>query len=46
MIYCPKCGIKNDEDSLFCKRCGFPLDENPENYNEPSTKKHKEGNRT
>ena len=42
MIYCPKCGIKNDEDSLFCKRCGFPLDENPENYNEPSTKKHKE----
>ena len=32
-MYCPKCGIENDEDSLFCKRCGFPLDEDPNNYN-------------
>ena len=41
MIYCPKCGKENDNDSLFCKKCGFPLDENPENYNEPSNKKNK-----
>ena len=41
MIYCPKCGKENDKDSLFCNRCGFPLDENPENYNEPSNQKNK-----
>ena len=30
---CPKCGMENDYDSFFCKRCGFPLDEEVENYN-------------
>lgn len=34
MCYCPKCGIENDEDSFFCKRCGFPLDEEVQNYNQ------------
>lgn len=44
MRYCPKCGIKNDEDSFFCKRCGFPLDEEVENYNQSSPKvKQKRG---
>ena len=42
MIYCPKCGMENDDDSLFCKKCGFPLDEDPKNYNEPSNKKNKD----
>ena len=42
MRYCPKCGIENDEDSFFCKRCGFPLDEKPENYNQKEDKKVKQ----
>lgn len=40
-MYCPKCGMENDEDALFCKKCGFPLDENPENYNEQPNQKTK-----
>ena len=42
MRYCPKCGIENDEDSFFCKRCGFPLDEEVENYNQKEDKKVKQ----
>lgn len=38
MIYCPKCGKENAEDAYFCSKCGFPLDENPENYNEKEDK--------
>ena len=41
MRYCPKCGIENDEDSFFCKRCGFPLDEEVENYNQNNNTKVK-----
>ncbi len=26
-MYCKKCGARNDEDSLFCKHCGFPIGE-------------------
>jgi hypothetical protein len=22
MAFCPKCGVKNDEDALYCKACG------------------------
>ncbi len=22
-MYCPKCSIENDSDSIFCKRCGY-----------------------
>lgn len=30
-----KCGTSNDEDSIFCKKCGNPLnDENQKNKNE------------
>jgi len=25
MVYCWKCGIKNDDDSEFCKKCGSNL---------------------
>ena len=42
MIYCPKCGAENDSDSFFCKKCGFPLDEEPSNYNEKSNPKVKQ----
>lgn len=27
MGYCLKCGIKNDDDSIFCKKCGASLKE-------------------
>ncbi|MGM9878825.1 MAG: PASTA domain-containing protein [Bacilli bacterium] len=26
-MHCKKCGALNDEDSLFCKHCGFPISE-------------------
>lgn len=42
MIYCPKCGTSNDEDSFFCKKCGFPLDEEIETYNIKSEKSPKQ----
>jgi len=25
MVYCPKCGKKNEEDAEFCSKCGTPL---------------------
>ncbi|MDI9623619.1 MAG: zinc-ribbon domain-containing protein [Methanothermobacter sp.] len=25
MVYCPKCGKKNEEDAEFCSGCGAPL---------------------
>ncbi len=25
MVYCPKCGKKNEEDAEFCSSCGTPL---------------------
>ena len=40
-MYCPKCGAINDDDALFCKKCSFPLDEDPKNYNEPAKIKQK-----
>ena len=42
MINCPKCGMENDEDAFFCKRCGFPLDEESENYNQNDDSKSKQ----
>lgn len=24
-MFCPKCGVENDEESEFCKKCGSPL---------------------
>lgn len=24
-MYCPRCGTKNEDDSLFCKKCGNDL---------------------
>lgn len=39
---CPKCGMENDEDAFFCKRCGFPLDEEVENYNQNNNSKTKQ----
>lgn len=36
-MYCPKCGLENDEDAFYCKKCGFPLDEELETY-EPNSK--------
>lgn len=26
MVYCPKCGTKNEDDATFCKSCGMSLD--------------------
>lgn len=25
MVYCPKCGKKNEEDAEFCSGCGAPI---------------------
>jgi uncharacterized membrane protein YvbJ len=26
MVYCPKCGTKNEDDAVYCKNCGTSLD--------------------
>ena len=41
---CPKCGAVNEEDAIFCKHCGFPIEENKEliGKEEPKTKKNNE----
>ena len=31
-MYCKKCGALNDEDSMFCKHCGFPISEQDLDY--------------
>ena len=33
--------MENDEDAFFCKRCGFPLDEEVENYNQNNNSRTK-----
>jgi hypothetical protein len=25
MVYCPRCGTKNEDDAVFCKNCGASL---------------------
>ena len=25
-MYCPKCGVENDDEAAFCAKCGAPLD--------------------
>lgn len=35
-MYCPECGTKNEEESLFCSQCGTPLYEKSENLLENS----------
>ncbi len=48
MIYCPKCKEENDEESLFCRKCGFPLDEETSSYGENSSqdKQKRQKNKT
>jgi len=29
MVYCTKCGAKNEEDALVCVKCGAPLQKAP-----------------
>jgi len=36
MVYCPKCGAKNEDDAKFCVKCGAPL------YPEKQEKKREE----
>ena len=31
-MYCKKCGALNDDDSMFCKHCGFPISEQDLDY--------------
>ena len=26
MTYCQKCGTQNEDDAVYCKKCGAPLD--------------------
>ncbi|MDD6323168.1 MAG: PASTA domain-containing protein [Bacilli bacterium] len=38
-MICSKCDAENEEDAYFCKRCGFPLDEEAKIYdNSPKEK--------
>lgn len=30
MVYCPKCGTKNEDDATFCKSCGASLTDSKE----------------
>jgi len=32
MVYCPRCGTKNEEDAAFCKNCGAPLHGTTDEY--------------
>ena len=32
MVYCPKCGIKNEDDATFCKSCGASLTGSRQEY--------------
>ena len=25
MVYCPECGVENDDEAVYCTRCGMPL---------------------
>ena len=27
MVFCPSCGVENEEDATYCTRCGKPLRE-------------------
>jgi len=29
MVYCTKCGVKNEEDAVVCVKCGAPLQKGP-----------------
>ena len=31
MVYCHKCGTKNEDDAEFCSKCGSLLKENNDN---------------
>ena len=51
-MHCPKCGALNENDAIFCKHCGLPLEENSfkekinqESMNDNKSKKQ-EVNRT
>jgi len=36
LVYCPRCGTKNEDEARFCVQCGAPL------YEEASTEKTQE----
>ena len=44
MVYCPECGVENEEDATYCSKCGAPLKEGvrrPVYYRERVEKKEK-----
>ena len=32
-VYCPNCGIKNNDNAIFCSNCGSPLNQSKANIN-------------
>lgn len=38
MTYCPKCGTKNEDDAVYCNKCGAPLDITKKGYEKDMNK--------
>ena len=39
MTYCPKCGTKNEDDAVYCNKCGAPLDITKKGYEKDMNKR-------
>ena len=39
MTYCQKCGVKNEDDAVYCKKCGAPLDISKKGYDKEFEKR-------
>ncbi|MDD3985771.1 MAG: zinc ribbon domain-containing protein [Methanobacterium sp.] len=46
MVYCRKCGIKNNNNAEYCSKCGVSLKENNSNYYRDRYHRQKNGYHT
>ena len=42
MTYCPKCGTKNEDDAVYCNKCGATLDITKKEYEKDMNKRCEE----